>query len=515
MNPLWSSEQFSAMERQVQREPLRPISLKKLLGALGPFLAALLAILPRLNLPYYNGKYLWAEDGVIYINQARSLSLDSLLTPYAGYLQTYPRLIALVGDMFPLKEIPDIYIGGWLLAVIVTIYVIKNGFASREKNYIGISIAIVAILLQPNCGEIFFNDVNTQWFIGLGLASYLITPGAPSQTVKGVLGTFVASISGPFSIIYYPIVFYRIVFEKSFKKYWAVYGATLAGGLIQAHYLFESPRASFPKDLDYYYAIKILFGIFFFGAHGFWLIGVGVFWLTFFYFFIFSKREEKVTASLLIIAGLCVWLASIYASRSNLAWLSSIVFGTGDRYSFIPYATFILAYLAVCRDSYVGYLTLAVCLLPFFYRQIEPVSYSLGTVNTEFSSYADFAHYANHIVIPTNPMWPTYPGWHINGSLFYRDKQRPDYKYIPFSHAKFFSQNGRVELIQPTRWCTKSDYIGIESVLYHERPGWIEAEANSPTSKNNSLSRYYPAGYVTAQFAFPYEKYWLFDVLSG
>ncbi len=507
MTSLWSSDQFSAMERQVPREPRRCISLKILVGTLVPFLFAILAILPRLNLPYYNGKYLWAEDGIIYINQAKSLLLDSLWKPYAGYLQTYPRLIALVGNMFPLKEIPDIYIGGWLLSVIITIYVIKSGFELLGHNNIGIALAIVAVLLQPNNGEIFFNNVNTQWFIGLALAVYLIAPGSPSQTIIGVLGAFIASISGPFSIVYYPIVFYQIFFEKKLRKYWLVYGATLLGGLIQAFYILSSPRVSFLHVFNYSDAIKIFFGIFAFGAHGFWLAGVVVFWITFCYFFITSKRKERTVSSLFLLSGVGLWLASIYSSKSDLSFLASVVFGTGDRYTFIPYATFVLAYIAVCRATSIGYLIISGCLLPFFYSQAMPISYSLGAVNTEFDSYADFAHYANHINIPTNPMWPTYPGWHITGSLFFHDNQQSDPEHITFNDAGILSQNGSFQIPVPSRWCAKSDYVGIESVLYHERAGWIETEANNLTGKNKSLKRYYPAGYVTTQFAFPYGKY--------
>ena len=505
---MWNPNQFKEyIPQSVPREPRRPISLKILIGSLVPFLFALLAILPRLSLPLYNGKYLWAEDGIIYINQAKSLLFYSLWKPYAGYLQTYPRLIALVGNMFPLKEIPDIYIGGWFLAVIITIYTIKSGFESLVHNNIGISLAIVAVLLQPNCGEVFFNNVNTQWFIGLALAVYLIAPGKPSQTIVGVFGTFIASISGPFSIVYYPIIFYKIAFEKKLKEYWLVYVATIFGGLIQISYILGSPRVSLIHDFNYSEAIKIFLGIFTFGAHGFWLAGVVVFWIAFCYFFITSKIKERTVASLFLLSGAGVWLAAIYSSKTDLSFLASVVFGAGNRYTFIPYATFVLAYFAVCRATSVGYLIISGCLLPFFYSQVMPISYSLGTVNTEFDSYVDFAHYANYIKIPTNPMLATYPGWHITGSLFFFGQQRSDPEHITFNDAGILSKNGSFQIPMPSRWCANSDYIGIESVLYHERAGWIEAEANNLTGQNKSLKRYYPAGYVITQFAFPYDKY--------
>lgn len=37
---------------------------------------------------------LWAEDGTVFINQARELGVSSLWTTYAGYFHIYPRLVA-------------------------------------------------------------------------------------------------------------------------------------------------------------------------------------------------------------------------------------------------------------------------------------------------------------------------------------------------------------------------------------------------------------------------------------
>lgn len=485
------------------RTRVRSISVKTLLGTISLFLAAILALLPRLNLPYFNGKYLWAEDGIIYINQARSLSLDSLFKPYAGYLQTYPRLIALVGNFFPLKEIPDIYIGGWFLAVIITIYVIRSGFGSHEKNNIGILLAIVAILLQPNIGEIFFNNVNTQWFVGLALVIYLIIPGKSSQSKTGVIGSFIASISGPFSIIYFPIVLYKVFFEKRSKEFWLVYCAVVLGAIVQAYWILSSPRAAL-HDFSYVYAVKIFLDVFAFNAHGVWVVGILFFWVTFCIYFVRSEKKEQVVAALFILAGCGVWAASIYSSSGDLSNIAGAVVGRwGDRYTFIPYSTFILAYLAVLRNNYLEYFLFSACLIPFFYSQVVPVSSSLGTVNTEFNSYAEFSRYADNIVIPTNPMWPTYPGWHINGALYYNGTEHYNHKIMNFNEAMILQKNGQTEVLGLSRVCSKSDYIGIESFIFHNAPGWIDAAATSTGGKVSSFSRFYPAGYVKTQFAFP------------
>lgn len=507
MKFFWFKNQFSNLKKRILINPYNSILIKILENVFIPSLLAILAVLPRLDLSYYNGKYLWAEDGNVYINQAKSQFLKSLIEPYNGYLQTYPRIIALLGNLFQLKEIPNIYLGCWMLTLIITIFVISNSFKSLGHNYWRISLAIAAILLQPNCGEIFFNSVNTQWFIGLSLAVYLIAPGRPSQSPIGVCGTFIASISGPFAIIYSPIILYKIFIEDKFKKYWLVYFATLLGALIQAFCLFGSPRVSFSLVTNYFYVVKIFFGVFSFGARSYWLVGVVIFWMAFCYLFIKSKRKEKTIASLFVFAGVLLWLASIYSFKSDLPSLASVVFGTGDRYTFIPYATFILAYIVLCRTFTIGYLIFSICLLPFFFSQVIPLSKSLGIINTEFNSYADFAQYDDHVIIPINPIWATFPGWHIKGSFFFSNNKRSDPKHVTLDNTIILFQNNNFQILLPSRWCSKSEFIGIESVLYNERAGWIEAEAKNITGKNRSLKRFYPSGYIIAQFAFPNEKY--------
>jgi len=514
---MWHKSQFEERlpSRTIREEPADHLSLKNMLVVIAPFLVGIIAILPRLSFPFYNAKYLWAEDGEIYINQAMSLGVSTLWTPYAGYLQTYSRLIALIGNIFPLRDIPYIYIVGWFFAFFVTIYVIRNNFVALGYKTIGIVIAITAVFLQPNIGEVFFNNVNAQWLIGLALAVYIITLTAPSQTVLGIFGTFVASVSGPFSIIYIPIILYKISLRDNLVKYWAIYSATILGALVQAFYIARSPRASLETTFNLHLAIKLFFGILTFGAHGLWLLLILIFWLAFGYLLFTSRAHERTTAILFLLAGLGVWSASIYSASSNLPWLAGVVFGLGDRYTFIPYATFIMAYLAVSRDNIVSYFIISACLLPFFYYQVVPIAYSLGLKNLNFDSYVDFSQHANNIIIPTNPVWPFYPGWHINGSLFFHHGKGTRPVSIPLSAAHVLARGDILIMKSPTMWCTKSNYLGIETILYHEHAGWITAESDGPLDIHERLRRFYPSGYITAQFAFPYRKYSSMSLITG
>ncbi|MBU2741635.1 hypothetical protein [Acidithiobacillus albertensis] len=503
---IFSSEKKTKINKETIGRPLSFIYIETI-GFITTFIFSVLAILPRLSLPYYNGKYLWGEDGHIYINQAKSLGLQALWKPYAGYLQTYSRLVALVGNMFPLKDIPSIYLLGWLISLFIAVYVMIRGLRSLQINYILIILAVMAILMQPNIGEVFFNNVDAQWLIGLALAVYLIIPSKTSQSYIGVFGSFISGISGPFSIIYLPIILYKILIEKKFRDYWLVYCFVFSGAIIQAYCIMISSRSTL-HEFNYIEAIKIFFGIFYFNAHGLWIIGIIVFWLTFLIFFLQSEVKNRTISALFVLAGIGVWLASIYSANGDLSNFSGVVFGKwGDRYTFIPYSTFILAYIVVCKKNYVSYFLFSFCLLPFFYSQLTPITLSLGDVNTEYNSYVKFSHYANDVVIPNNPMIPSFPGWHIDGSYFFHgDNGLGKTKLIP-SIEERFSGNSLIKIYNPTRMCKKSTYIGVEAFLFQDKSGWINTIVTPKNGKKISFSRYYPSGYIEAQFAFPFGNY--------
>jgi hypothetical protein len=513
---MWEPSQMKELKPEAERPAQRKVSCcsKQFLGRLTFFIVALMCLLPRLSIPYHNGQYLWAEDGIIYIDQAKSLVFGTLYTPYAGYLQTYSRLVALVGDVFPLQYIPSIYIVGWLLAFFVTIKIIVDGFQSKNISYLSIFLAICLMLLQPNNGEIFFNNVNAQWFIGLALAIYLIIPRAEAQTIPGVIATFVASISGPFSLIYLPIVVFKIS-KKTIKQFWAVYSVVLIGALIQASFIVNSDRTNSLSNIDVPLAIKCFFLIFTFGAERFWLIGIGLFWILLVYSFIVAEREKRIDAALLLLAGMSVWAASIYAQIDNISSLAGQV-SQGDRYTFIPYATFILSFFYIAKKDYKLLLLSAVCILPFFASRIQPTTESLGLKNIDFNSYVDFASHARGIIIPENPMWPTYPGWYIDGNLYYKlddNKTTSTSATTPTSEMRLNGIARELTISAPAQYCHSSNYIGVEVNLYQQQGGWLIAKAEAP-NKNVVVDRYYPEGSITAQFAFPYYKYSSISIIS-
>src|SRR2546426_117604 len=48
----------------------------------------------------------WAEDGQVWYAEAHARGLRSLLSPYAGYFQTLPRVVAVAAQILPLTWAP-------------------------------------------------------------------------------------------------------------------------------------------------------------------------------------------------------------------------------------------------------------------------------------------------------------------------------------------------------------------------------------------------------------------------
>ncbi len=145
----------------------------------------------------------WAEDGHIWFPQAYNLGwLKALFIPYAGYLQTFPRLVAAFVLLFPLHFTP-LLMNLWGL----TVQVLPVSFllSSRCDTLASLSTralwAVVYVFL-PNTLEVHINLTNGQWH--LALLACLIVLSEPAATRLGracdTLLLVVAGLTGPFCL---------------------------------------------------------------------------------------------------------------------------------------------------------------------------------------------------------------------------------------------------------------------------------------------------------------------------
>lgn len=208
----------------------------------------------------------WAEDGVIFFTQQFGHALPRLLTSYAGYLHTVPRLVAWLAAAFPYRDAPGIY--NFCAIVIDSSAVLY--FALRSRWLVPIWLTLAIFALAPTDGEAFGTLTNVQWFLQFALFAMALYPNPPaSRSTARRWSRWVAAallaLTGPFSILIILIVaalffltrlqqWYLSLRWPSFDTWWAqldkpTVAIITVGALVQGVVLaFIGSRVSSPFD---------------------------------------------------------------------------------------------------------------------------------------------------------------------------------------------------------------------------------------------------------------------------
>lgn len=152
---------------------------------------------------------LWAEAFPIIFKQNGDLGIKALITPYAGYLMTLPRIIAYFISLFSVNYlyIPLTYN---YIAFFITFFICVGlwDFA-RKLNIKNRVLYATVFLLLPISSELFMDLASTQWLAGLYLINYIFTWDKEKNEkyyYLNLLMLFVFSVSGPFSTLLCPII---------------------------------------------------------------------------------------------------------------------------------------------------------------------------------------------------------------------------------------------------------------------------------------------------------------------
>ncbi|KAF1003973.1 MAG: hypothetical protein GAK36_00146 [Pseudomonas sp.] len=184
---------------------------------------------------------IWAEDAVIFFSQSIENGLHSLIIPYAGYLHTYNRIVAIISLLFPIGATPFIYFSGWLISSLVLIYAITRVSGS---TILASSIAASVAFTLPSNGEIFYSLTNSQWLTGAALAILLTCPGKIARIKLDIPIIALASFSGPFAILITPIMILRIIALRDVRENAFAYSSISAGAITNLIILLCSSRIS-------------------------------------------------------------------------------------------------------------------------------------------------------------------------------------------------------------------------------------------------------------------------------
>ncbi len=470
------------------------------------------------DINFLDGRYLWAEDGNIFINQALSLGLESILNPHAGYILLYPRLISLLAVQFDLIFLPTIFFMAWLGAVLYSSFVVFQWLYKQTKSMMTSMIIPLLILLQPHSGETFFNITNAQWFLPLALIVLLIDKDY-QVSYKNFFVLIILGLTGPFSILVLPVLFLNIVLKKDLKQNYPKYIIIFLTALVQTYFMLESNRAGGIIDPNIFHWLKNMFHFFSFGLSGYFLIlsfliwGIAIFYTLKIFCDACQKKitENQINAILLIFALIIIYFAGVWSTKQSPQVLHPL--GGGSRYFVIPYALLIISSPLLIKNKIVLTVFLGLMFITSFLQLNKGGLFNKANLN--FQSFAWFSNHVDKINIPIHPQWGRYPGWHIEKN---KENKIIGTNYISIDLKKTNIINGKKyeEKIEATNndlqivfdfplACKDSSHIGLEVVLTRDSDGWSQVfygQKSTSFSEQNSLKRYYLAGNTVMQFAF-------------
>src|SRR5579863_1011139 len=171
------------------------------------FAFVLLAIVSRRPDAVLKAQF-WAEDGTVWFAQEYNDGLShALLKPLNGDFQTFPRLVAAVAMLFPLKAAPLVMnVTAILVQALPAVFLLTSRFntvANRGTR------ALMAVLMLgvPNCFEVHANVSNSMTF--LALSAFLVFVADPPPTglwrVFDVSIILLSGLTGAFSFFLFPV----------------------------------------------------------------------------------------------------------------------------------------------------------------------------------------------------------------------------------------------------------------------------------------------------------------------
>ncbi len=193
----------------------------------------------------------FAEDGKIWFGDAYNGGwLATLFTPYAGYLQTLPRLVAGLAVLVPLRFAPLLMNGFGAAIQVLPANVLLSARCARWASLRGRVLMAAIYLALPNAKEVHVTITNAQWHWAL-LACLLMFSAVPKHVLYRVFDVGVAllcGLTGPFCFVLAPLGF-LFYWKRRARWHLVLTGVLAICALIQAIILVRSAADRFHDPL--------------------------------------------------------------------------------------------------------------------------------------------------------------------------------------------------------------------------------------------------------------------------
>ncbi|MBZ0112159.1 MAG: hypothetical protein K8J08_06855 [Thermoanaerobaculia bacterium] len=158
----------------------------------------------------------WAEDGVVFFQQAYIEGSHSLVVTYSGYFHLIPRLVAWFVEAAPYRFAPAFYnlagLGG-MWAVVAMLH------SPRLRLPVPSAYALVPVLVPHLTGEVFVSLTNVQW--PLALLLLLTVLQEPPQRLLPLLGDVLiivlVGLTTPLIVLLVPFLTLRAYLHRSWR----------------------------------------------------------------------------------------------------------------------------------------------------------------------------------------------------------------------------------------------------------------------------------------------------------
>lgn len=271
--------------------------------------ASMLLLVSRKPDSFLNAQF-WAEDGRNWYADAYNNGFfHALLTPEAGYFQTFSRIVASLAQALPLSDGPLFFnLVAALLQVAVASFIVSDRMKTLLPERWTRYLLAFLYLSMPHAWEVFVNVTNSQWHLALLVCLILLS--APPVTGLGkaadILAACISAVSGPFCLLLFPVAWTRAAITRS-RHVLTIAVVITAGCLVQAYSLLTKVR-DVQSELGA--SIELLIAMIgrhlvigpLLGIRGFAVIEKAGLWGT--------GTAAILTLAALILAGYAAWRAS-------------------------------------------------------------------------------------------------------------------------------------------------------------------------------------------------------------
>lgn len=229
---------------------------------LSVFLFCCLAFLVVLRRPdaLLNPQF-WAEDGSIWYADAYNKGLIALFTPQQGYMQTLPKLVAVLSLLFPLSFAPLIFNIVAIGVQTLPLYLITTKrFQQLVPSKLVRLLLILMYWLMPNVGELYINLTNAYWYLAVSAFIVLSFPDVSKKIKIGdILIILFSGLTGPLSIFLFVIFGVSdYLSKKKLELYTKVLGVTAVIQVLALIFSKNSDRIFVPVDNTFHFLSQII-----------------------------------------------------------------------------------------------------------------------------------------------------------------------------------------------------------------------------------------------------------------